>query len=158
MGGPGGASRGNPYYTFLGIKKHWRYSKENMQRMFKEGKIIQTKLGTIPVLKRYLDEMKGVQLQDIWDDILPTQFTRQENAKYPTQKPIKLLERLISLSTNEKDIVLDPLCGSGTTLVAAHNLGRKWIGIDNNPIACKIARGRIKERKMLRKITIKAKI
>ena len=158
LGGPGGVTKGNPHYTFLGISRYWRYSKENMQRMFNEGKVIQTKLGNTPVLKRYLDEMEGIQLQDVWDDIKPVQFTKRENAKYPTQKPIKLLERLISLSTNEKDVVLDPFCGSGTTLVAAHNLGRKWIGIDSNPDACKIARNRIEERKVLEKMTIKAKI
>jgi len=147
LGGPGGAAKGDPYYTFLGFTRYWRFSKENMLKMYKEGKVIQTKPGNIPLLKRYLDEMKGIQLQDVWDDIKPVQFTKKEDAKYPTQKPIRLLERLISLSTNEKDIVLDPFCGSGTTLVAAHNLGRRWIGIDKNKDACEIAKKRLRERK-----------
>ena len=156
LNGPGGAAKGDPYYTFLGFTRHWRFSERNMLKMYKEGKVIQTKPGNIPLLKRYLDEMKGIQLQDVWDDIKPVQFTKKEDAKYPTQKPIKLLERLISLSTNEKDIVLDPFCGSGTTLVAAHNLGRRWIGIDKNKDVCEIAEKRLEERKESKVIEVSA--
>ena len=65
---------------------------------------------------------------------------------YSTQKPLKLLERLIQVSSNPKDVVLDCMCGSGTTLVASHNLGRRYIGIDSNSKACQIARKRIKSR------------
>ncbi|WP_299291788.1 site-specific DNA-methyltransferase [Nitrosopumilus sp.] len=156
LGGPGGAAKGDPYYTFLGITRYWRYSEKKMNQLYKEGKIVQTKPGNMPMLKRYLDEMKGIQLQDIWDDIKPIQHTRKESTRYPTQKPIKLLERIISMSTNEKDIVLDAFCGSGTTLVAAHNLGRRWIGIDQNPEACDIAEKRIQERLESEPIPVKA--
>ena len=65
--------------------------------------------------------------------------------KYPTQKPLKLLERIIMVSSNQGDVVLDPFCGSGTTLVAANNLGRKYIGIDQNPEAISISRERLKQ-------------
>jgi adenine specific DNA methylase Mod len=70
---PGGASKGNPSYEFLGVTRYWRYSKENMQKLYNEGRIIQTKPGNVPAYKRYLDEMSGVPLQDIWTDILPIQ-------------------------------------------------------------------------------------
>lgn len=156
LGGPGGAAKGDPYYTFLGIKRHWRYSEKNMKELYKNGKIVQTKPGNMPLLKRYLDEMKGIQLQDVWDDIKPVQFTKNEAVRYPTQKPVKLLERLIQASSNEKDIVLDPFCGSGTTLVAANNLGRRWIGIDVSETACEVARERLKQRKVTEKpLTLK---
>ena len=74
------------------------------------------------------------------------QITKNEDTGYSTQKPLKLLERIIQVSSNEKDLVLDAMCGSGTTLVASHNLDRKFIGIDSNKEACQIARKRIKER------------
>lgn len=146
LGGPGGEAKGDPYYTFLGITRHWRYCKTRMMEMYKNGRIIQTKPGNMPMLKRYLDEMKGIQLQDIWDDVKPVQFSKKESVHYPTQKPIKLLERLIYISSNEKDVVLDPFCGSGTTLLAAHNLGRRWIGIDKSKDACDIAKKRLEQR------------
>lgn len=157
LGGPGGAAKGDPYYKFLGFKRYWRYSKQNMMDLYKKGIIVQTKPGNIPVLKRYLDEMNGVPLQDVWDDITPVQLSKKESAGYPTQKPIKLLERIIHISSNEGDIVLDPFCGSGTTLVAAHNLGRKWIGIDISETACTIARKRLAQRKELEEISVKTR-
>ena len=146
LGGPGGAAKGDTYYTFLGITRYWRYSKARMMELYKNGGIVQTKPGNMPMLKRYLDDMKGIQLQDIWDDVKPVQFSKKESVHYPTQKPIKLLERLIYISSNEKDVVLDPFCGSGTTLLAAHNLGRRWIGIDKSKDACDIAKKRLEQR------------
>ena len=84
-------------------------------------------------------------LTDVWSDIMPFQqaATSNEIMGYPTQKPVALLERIIEASSNEGDVVLDPFCGSGTTLVAAHATGRKWIGIDTNADALEIARGRL---------------
>ncbi|MBI3842942.1 MAG: site-specific DNA-methyltransferase [Thaumarchaeota archaeon] len=146
LSGPGGHSKGNPRYPFHGITRYWRFSKENMERLDNDGRIIQSRKGTVPVMKRYLDEMPGLMLQDIWDDIKSAQVTKKELADYPTQKPERLLERIIEISTNEKDVVLDPFCGSGTTLVAARNLGRKFIGIDSNKTACMISRNRLKQR------------
>ena len=114
--------------------------------MYKEGKIVQKTKGTVPLQKRYLDEMPGIMLQDVWNDIKSVQITKNEDTGYSTQKPLKLLERIIEISSNEKDLVLDPMCGSGTTLVASYNLDRKFIGIDANKEACQISRKRIKER------------
>ena len=144
--GPGGASKGNPRYSFLGVTRYYRFSKKRMERMYKEGRIVQKTKGTVPLQKRYLDEMPGIMLQDVWDDIKSVQITKNEDTGYSTQKPLKLLERIIQVSSNEKDLVLDAMCGSGTTLVASHNLDRKFIGIDANKEACQIARKRIKER------------
>ena len=143
LSGPGGRSKGNPRYSFKGITRYWRFSKENMLKLEKEGRILQRKKGNVPVMKRYLDEMPGIMLQDVWNDVKSAQITKKELVGYPTQKPVRLLERLIEISTDEKDIVLDPMCGSGTTLVAAKTLNRRYIGIDVNSNASKIARKRV---------------
>src|SRR5579875_1200677 len=128
--GPGGASKGNPQYEFLGVTRYWRYTQEKMQQLYEQGRIIQTKPGAVPAYKRYLDEMPGVPLQDVWDDILPLGAQAAERLGYPTQKPLALLERIISTSSNTEDTILDPFCGCGTAIAAAQKLGRKWIGID----------------------------
>ncbi len=143
--GPGGASKGNPHYEFLGITKYWRYSKENMEKLYKEGRIIQTKPGRVPQYKRYLDEGKGVPLGTVWDDIFPIQSVSDEGLGYPTQKPLKLLERILEISSNPNDIVLDAFCGCGTALVAAENLNRQWLGIDISPTACRVMAKRLRD-------------
>lgn len=130
--GPGGASKGNPFYEFLGIQRYWQYSKENMQRLYQEGRIYQSKPGTVPRRKMYLDEANGVPLQDIWTDIVPVQGVSKENEFYPTQKPLTLLERIISVATDPEDIVFDCFMGSGTTQAVAMKMGRKFIGADIN--------------------------
>jgi hypothetical protein len=101
IAGPGGAAKGNPRYEFLGVTRYWRYSKERMQELFEQGRIVQTKPGAVPAYKRYLDEMPGVPLQDIWDDIPPIAAQAKERLGYPTQKPLPLLERIIAYSSNE---------------------------------------------------------
>ena len=128
--GPGGAAKGNPYYEVMGIKRYWRYSQEKMNQLIAEGRIVQTKPGTVPRYKRYLDEMPGTPLQNIWDDIKPIQSQSAERLGYPTQKPLALLERIIQVSSNEGDIILDAYCGCGTTVAVAQRLKREWIGID----------------------------
>lgn len=82
--------------------------------------------------RQYLDTTDGVLLTDVWSDIMPFQqmSTSAERMGYDTQKPLKLLERIIKASSNEGDVILDPFCGCATTLEAAHKLKRKWIGID----------------------------
>lgn len=141
--GPGGGSKGNPRYEFLGVTRYWRYSKETMQKLYKEGRIVQTKPGNVPRYKRYLDEMKGVELQDIWMDIKPV-TTGEESLGYPTQKPLELLDRIINAASNPTDIVLDPFCGCGTAIAKAHQLGRRWVGIDVSPTACKLMQKRMR--------------
>lgn len=144
---PGGAapSKGNPYYEFLGVKRYWRYSKERMDQLYQEGRIEFRPKGKVPRLKRYLDEAKGMPLQSLWMDIRPLINFGKEALGYPTQKPLALLERIIRVSSNENDIVLDAFCGCGTALVAAQNLKRQWIGIDVSPTACRVMAKRLRD-------------
>ena len=128
--GPGGASKGNPEYEFLGITRYWRYSKNRMEELYQQGRIIQTKPGTVPRYKRYLDEMQGIPLQDLWNDISPISSQARERLGYPTQKPEALLERIIKASSNKGDVILDAYCGCGTTIAVGERLERNWIGID----------------------------
>ncbi len=130
--GPGGAAKGNPFYEFLGVSRYWVHSKAKMQELYEKGIIIQTKPGSVPQKKRYLDEAPGVPLQDIWVDIAAVQGGALENQNYPTQKPEALLERIIQLGSNPGDIVFDCFMGSGTTQAVAMKLGRRFIGADIN--------------------------
>jgi DNA modification methylase len=140
---PGGSTKGNPYFEFLGIKRYWQYSKDNLEKLLKEGKIYQANANTVPRRKMYLDESKGVPLQDLWLDIVPVQGQALENVKYPTQKPEKLLERIIQISTKEVNLVADFFCGSGTTGVVAEKLGRRWIMTDLSRFAIQTTRKRL---------------
>jgi hypothetical protein len=143
--GPGGAAKGNPLYEVMGVTRYWRYSKSEMDRLIKAGRIIQTRPGAVPAEKRYLDEMPGVPLQDVWTDIKPIGAQARERMGYPTQKPVALLERIISSSSNPGDVVLDPFCGCGTALIAAQKLERKWIGVDITYLAIAVMRARLKD-------------
>jgi len=95
--------------------------------------------------KRYYLKHEGKVPEDWWADIDPLHGPYKERLGYPTQKPLALLERIIRASSNEEDFVLDPFCGCGTTLVAAEQLGRKWIGIDISNDAIEITEKRLKE-------------
>jgi DNA modification methylase len=134
------ADRPNLTFEFMGITRSWRFSREKMENELKQGRIIQSKPGAVPLYKQYMGE--GKVLGDIWTDI-PVISTSKEMTGYPTQKPIALLERIISMSTQEGDFVLDPFCGSGTSLVAAEKLNRTWLGVDVSPTACQVASQRI---------------
>ncbi len=129
------------YHTAYPYKgRIWGYSKDNMLKLAREGRIGYTKNGT-PRYKRFLDEMPGVPLQNDWNDILPAKG--QERLGYPTQKPLALLERIISASSNEGDVVLDPFCGCGTAVDAAEKLGREWVGIDVTHLAINLVEARM---------------
>ena len=136
---PGG--RG-PVYEFHGVTRAWRFSEENMLKLEKEGRISSTP-GRIPQLKRYLDELAGEAVNDIWSDIPPINPRAKERLGYPTQKPEALLERIIRASSNEGDVVLDPFCGCGTAVAAAERLNRRWIGIDITHLAITLIRHRL---------------
>jgi hypothetical protein len=110
------------------------FDQDGIDKLVAEDRIYWTKNG-IPRLKRYLDEAPGVALQSVWTDIPPVNSQAIEAQGYPTQKPLALLERIISASSNPGDLVFDPFCGCGTAVVAAEKLGRKWIGIDITFIA-----------------------
>lgn len=145
--GPGGAEKGNPYYEVMGVSRHWRYSRKKMQELLSEGRIVQTRPGAVPQYKRYLDEMPGVAVQNLWDDVPVINNRSKEVEGYPTQKPLALLERIITVSSNEGDLVLDPFCGCGTAIEAAQKLNRRWIGIDVTQPAMVVIKRRLKRLK-----------
>ena len=128
--------------------RHWAYATVELERFDREGRIHWPRKRTgMPRLKRYLDEQPGVPLQDVWTDIRPIHNLADERMGYATQKPLKLLERIVQVSTNEGNVVFDPFCGCATTLEAAHNLRRQWIGIDIAIHAIKrVARIRLTDR------------
>jgi DNA modification methylase len=143
--GPGGAAKGNPQYEVMGVTRYWRYTKEKMQELIRQGRVIQTKPGTVPAYKRYLDEMPGVPLQDVWTDVNPVAAQAAERLGYPTQKPEELLLRIIVASSNQGDVVLDPFCGCGTAIAVAQKLNRRWIGIDITHLAVNLIKKRLKD-------------
>ena len=143
--GPGGAAKGNPKYEVMGVTRYWRYTREKMEQLIREGRVIQTSPGAVPAYKRYLDEMPGVPIQDMWTDVGPIGAQAQERLGYPTQKPEGLLERIIAASSNEGDVVLDPFCGCGTTIAVAERLKRRWIGIDITYLAINLVRRRLRD-------------
>ena len=144
--GPGGATKGNPYYEVMGVNRYWRYSKEKMSQLIKDGRVIQTKPGTVPKYKRYLDEMPGKPTQDIWDDLKSLGGLGAivaERIDYDTQKPESLLERIVCSSCPEGGLVADFNGGSGTTAAVAEKLGRRWVITDLGKPACMIMRKRL---------------
>ncbi len=130
-------------YEFLGVTRTWRWTKDRMLNAYDEGRIVQSKYGNVPRQKVYLDELRGIPLDDIWNDIFIINSQANERLGYPTQKPLALMERIIEASSNPGDIVLDPFCGCGTTLHAAETLERKWIGIDISKFSTGLIRRRL---------------
>ena len=105
-------------------------TQEKLDLLDQAGLVYWPPQGSVPQQKRYLDESPGVPLQDIIYDIRPIGAHAKERLGYATQKPVALLERIISASSKEGDLVLDPFCGCATTIEAAHRLGRRWVGVD----------------------------
>lgn len=140
----GGLSGGGYEYEWNGVTKIWRCPIETMQKHERNGRIYYTRNGVANYV-RYLDEMPGVPLQDIWTDIPPINSQSAERLGYPTQKPLALLERIIKASSHEGDIVLDPFCGCGTAVDAAQALGRRWIGMDVSVLAINVIRARLED-------------
>jgi site-specific DNA-methyltransferase (adenine-specific) len=136
--------RPNLTYEWNGHTRVWRWTKDKMQRMHDEGRLVYTRSG-MPRYKRFLDEMPGTHVTDVWDDIPPINSQAQERLGYPTQKPLTLLERIINASSNEGDVVLDPFCGCGTTVHAAEKLKREWIGIDITHLAISLIQKRLRD-------------
>lgn len=120
----------------------WAYTKDNMEDFEARGLLVYGRTG-IPRLKLYLDDQPGTPASDIWDDIPPINSQAAERLGYPTQKPQALLERIISASSDQDDVVLDPFCGCGTTVAAAHKLRRRWVGIDVTHLAVNLMKHRL---------------
>lgn len=111
--------------------RHWVKPPAELDKLDEAGLIYwPDKPGSWPYIKVYLEDMKGVPVQDVWTDIDMLNMMAKERLGYPTQKPLGLMERIIRASSNEGDVVLDPFCGCGTTVHAAEKLHRQWIGID----------------------------
>ena len=138
-------SSGQPWRGFDVAAKgnHWISTIDNLEQLDAEGKIYWPPGGGWPRQKRYLDELKGSPLQDIWTDLPPINSQAKERLGYPTQKPEALLERIIKASSNEGDIVLDPFCGCGTTITVAERLKRRWLGIDLTHLAITLIKKRL---------------
>ena len=120
-------------FEWKGIRDIWRFTKENLDELDRQGMIHWTANGGVPRRKVHLDLAKGVPARDLILDVKPA--ARKEKTGAPDQKPLELYERIIKASSNEGDWVMDPFCGSGTTLIAAERLGRKWVGVDRREAA-----------------------
>ena len=122
--------------------RFWAYSRERMREYAHQGRLVYARTG-MPSYKRYLDEMPGVPLQDMWMDIRPVGSRGRERTGYPTQKPLALVHRIVKTSSNEGDMILDPFCGCATACIAAEELNRKWVGIDISSRAADLVKDRM---------------
>ena len=143
-------------YDFMGTRARWRTNHAGMMELWNapqtevpnsHGRIKLGKDGKPTKRCRifFLDDLPGVPLQSIWDDIISLRGGSEERLGYPTQKPLALLERIIQASSNDGDVVLDPFCGCGTAVHAAQKLNRKWIGIDITHLAISLIEKRLKD-------------
>lgn len=133
---PGETKDGATGGEFKGIKppkgRHWRTNPDELEKLDEQG-LIEWSSNGVPRRKIYADEQKGKKIQDIWD------FKDYQYPVYPTEKNLDLLKHIIKTSSTESSIVMDFFCGSGTTLLAAKELGRKWIGVDKSEKAIAVA-------------------
>ena len=136
--------RPNLTYEYKGFTPPfgWRKTQDQIAELDSDDRIEWSSTGR-PYLKRYLHENKGQVPSTIWTDIPPVSPHAKERTGYPTQKPLALLRRIIEASSNECDMVLDPFCGCATACVAAHDLNRRWTGIDISEKAYHLVRDRI---------------
>lgn len=114
--------------------KHWQYQPRILDEMDARGELVWSANGN-PRRKVFLDESSGIGVQDVWTEFRDSQNQQARITGYPTEKNLGLLQRIIRASSNEGELVLDCFSGSGTTLVAASMLGRRWIGVDLSPQA-----------------------
>jgi adenine-specific DNA-methyltransferase len=137
---PGETTNGNTGKEWKGIKppkgRHWRSDPAVLEEWDKQG-LIEWSSNGVPRKKIYLDEKEGKKMQDIWE------FKDPQYPKYPTEKSLDLLKFIVEASSNEGDLVLDCFCGSGTTLIAAQELSRNWIGIDQSDQAIKVTQKKL---------------
>ena len=140
--------RPNLTYEFppgSGTVRVWRWTKDRMMQAWAEGRVVIPEEGGVARYKRYLDEMSGTLVKDMWYDIEHLHGSHHEYLGYQTQKPEALLERIIRAGTNEGDVVLDPFCGCGTAVAVAERLKRRWIGIDVTYLAIDLIRKRLQD-------------
>ncbi len=139
----------NGWYAWKGYEpptRGWRYSPETMARLDSEGRLFYPEDRNQRIrLKRYLDENKGQVVSNLWTDIGALNAGAREALGYPTQKPVSLLRRILKASSVEGSTVLDPFCGCGTTIEAAEELKRQWVGIDVTHYAVTLIETRLKK-------------
>lgn len=138
---------GDTEYEWRGVRppsgRYWAYSRANMEKFQLEDRLAYSSSGR-PYLKRYLDEVTGTPPQDLWTDISMLRgISGVDSTEYPTEKPEGLLDRIIRVSSNPGDVVLDCFLGSGTTAAVAQKLGRRWVGADINKGAVQTAAKRL---------------
>lgn len=124
--------RPNLTYEWNGHTLQWYMTRSKMVELHNDNRLEYNKKG-IPRIKRFMEEMNGIPIRDVWDDIPNTQL--KEKLKYATQKPIDLLLRILQIYTKENDLCIDPFAGSGTLGRACMKLNRKYFLIDINPDA-----------------------
>lgn len=141
--------RPNLTYSYKGYPpppNGWRIVREKMEQLDREGRLYFPKNPNGRIcLKYYLEDLKGVVVNNLWDDIPALSGAHAERLGYPTQKPLALLERIIQASSNKGDVVLDPFCGCGTAVAAAEKLGRRWIGIDITHLSIALQKYRMQQ-------------
>lgn len=116
--------------------KHWQYTPDKLDEMDAAGEIYWSPTGN-PRRKVFCDPSKGIPVQDIWMDYRDSINQAQKTTGYPTEKNFDMLKMIVEASSNEGDLVMDCFAGSGTTLGAAFETGRQWIGVDNSPESLK---------------------
>jgi DNA modification methylase len=127
--------RPNLLYEWNGNTRQWYFSKEKMKMLHDDNRLEYNEKG-IPRVKRFMEEMEGIPVRDTWEDVSSIQ--NGEKTKYATQKPVKLVERILMLYSAENDLCMDPFAGSGTLGRACRNLNRNFILFDINPEAKKV--------------------
>jgi len=137
-----GLQGGGYTYAWKGVTKLWRCPIETMQKLDDQKRLYYIKNG-VPRIKRYLADMPGMPVSDLWQDIPRLNSQSLDRTGYPTQKPESLLERIVKASSNEGDLVLDCFCGSGTTPSVAEKLNRRWIACDLGRFAIHTTRKRL---------------
>jgi adenine-specific DNA-methyltransferase len=151
---PGETKNGPSGKIWKGLKpppgRHWRYSPGFLTELDEKGLIEWSSTGN-PRMKKYADEAlkSGKFLQDVWV------FNDPQYPVYPTEKNLDLLKVIISASSNPGDLIMDCFCGSGTALVAAQEMGRQFIGIDNSDVAIKICKKKLSDLKQLKLFGLK---
>ena len=137
---PGETVNGNTGKEWRGVKppkgRHWRSDPAVLEEWDKQG-LIEWSANGVPRKKIFIDERNGKKMQDIWE------FKDPQYPNYPTEKNIDLLKFIIGASSHKGSLVLDCFCGSGTTLLAAQELDRNWIGIDKSEHAIRVAKKRL---------------
>jgi adenine-specific DNA-methyltransferase len=126
----------------MGITRYWRYNRHKMEQLIADGRIIQTSPGAVPAYKRYLDEMPGVAIGDVFTDLNAVNSQADERLSYPTQKPESLLERIIKASSKEGDLIADFSAGPGQRLLSPRNMaGSGLLPISANSASTRHASG-----------------